>query len=70
MKVLDLHGLQYEYVDRLVENFVLVEEMPAKIITGNSNGMRSKVFKVLDKHQIGWRYESFYNLGAIIIGDW
>ena len=35
-KTLDLHGVKHEDVDRLVENFVLLNEVPMKIITGNS----------------------------------
>ena len=37
---LDLHGIKHEEVDRLVENFVLLNEPPIRIITGNSNKMR------------------------------
>lgn len=70
MKVLDLHGVRYAQVDRLVENFVLLEDLPVKIITGNSAGMRAVVWKVLERYQIDWQYESFYNLGAIIVSDW
>lgn len=70
MKVLDLHGVRYAQVERLVENFVLLEDLPVKIITGNSSGMRAVVWKVLECYQINWQYESFYNLGAIIVSDW
>ena len=36
IKELDLHRMKHEDVDRLVENFVLLNEPPMKIITGNS----------------------------------
>ncbi len=40
MKSLDLHGVRHMEVERLVENFVLLEDFPVRIITGNSPGMR------------------------------
>ena len=36
---LDLHGVRHDDVDRLVENFVLLNETPMRIITGNSDKM-------------------------------
>tara|TARA_B100000131_G_C17609942_1_gene407144 strand:- start:224 stop:424 length:201 start_codon:yes stop_codon:yes gene_type:complete len=54
---LDLHGIRHEEVDRLVENFVLLNDTPMRIITGNSNIMRDLVIKVLDRHSI--KYEQF-----------
>lgn len=69
MQILDLHGERYEKVDRLVENFVLTANLPAKIITGNSNNMRAIVVDVLSRNGLTWAYESFYNLGAIVIYD-
>ena len=38
--VLDLHGIRHDDVERLVENFVLLNEPPLTIITGNSDKMR------------------------------
>tara|TARA_R100000008_G_scaffold69663_1_gene47084 strand:- start:312 stop:542 length:231 start_codon:yes stop_codon:yes gene_type:complete len=57
IKQLDLHGIKHEEVDRLVENFVLLNETPMRIITGNSDTMRGLVIEVLDKHNI--KYERF-----------
>jgi hypothetical protein len=54
---LDLHGIQHGDVDRIVENFVLLNEPPLRIITGNSDMMVELVVKVLDKHNIP--YERF-----------
>ena len=54
---LDLHGIRHEEVDRLVENFVLLNDSPMRIITGNSHRMRDLVIKVLDRHNI--EYEQF-----------
>jgi len=53
-KTLDLHGVRHADVDRLVENFVLLEEVPLTIITGNSDKMASLVKDVLVKHDIRW----------------
>tara|TARA_Y100001963_G_C6655282_1_gene387737 strand:+ start:112 stop:312 length:201 start_codon:yes stop_codon:yes gene_type:complete len=57
MKKIDLHGIKHEDVDRLVENFVLLNDAPMRIITGNSNKMRDLVIEVLDRHNI--EYEQF-----------
>jgi hypothetical protein len=57
MNKIDLHGIKHEDVDRLVENFVLLNDAPMRIITGNSNTMRDLVIEVLDRHNI--EYEQF-----------
>ncbi len=44
-KVLDLHGVRHEEVERLLENFILLNNPPLKVITGNSEYMRSAVEK-------------------------
>tara|TARA_Y100000310_G_C20377603_1_gene666461 strand:+ start:222 stop:437 length:216 start_codon:yes stop_codon:yes gene_type:complete len=57
-KKLDLHGVKHEEVDRLVENFVLLNEPPLTIICGNSDRMIKLVQETLDriyeKHKIEW----------------
>ncbi len=53
-KRLDLHGVKHEDVDRLVENFVLLNEPPMKIITGNSEKMTLMTLDVLDRHDFLW----------------
>jgi hypothetical protein len=57
IKKLDLHGIKHEDVDRLVENFILLNNPPIRIITGNSNQMRDIVVEVLDRHDM--EYEQF-----------
>ena len=52
MKKLDLHGIKHEDVDRLVENFVLLNNPPLTIITGNSQKMSEIVREVLVRHDI------------------
>ena len=57
LKQLDLHGVRHHDVDRLVENFVLLNESPISIITGNSDEMLKLVKDVLKRHDI--EYENF-----------
>ncbi|MBC8410079.1 MAG: hypothetical protein H8E12_15375 [Rhodobacteraceae bacterium] len=49
---LNLHGIEHEEVDRVVENFVLLNSGILTIITGHSFKMCSLVVNVLDRHQI------------------
>ena len=56
-KQIDLHGVRHQDVERLVENFVLLNELPLRIITGNSLKMVELVSEVLDKHNL--IYEQF-----------
>ena len=46
-KRLDLHGVKHEDVDRVVENFVLMNNPPMRIITGNSEKMTMLTLDVL-----------------------
>ena len=57
MNELDLHGIKHKDVERIVENFVLLNNPPIRIITGNSNRMTELVVGVLDRHDI--TYERF-----------
>ncbi len=43
VKTLDLHGKRHHEVDRLIENFILLNKLPLTIITGNSDFMRARV---------------------------
>ena len=67
MKELDLHGIKHEDVDRIVENFVLLNELPVRIITGNSMKMIELTKKVIERHQLKWEHHNpnflikFYN---------
>ena len=58
IKELDLHKIRHSEVDRLVENFVLLNALPLRIITGNSDKMKELVIKVLDKHDM--EYEQLH----------
>jgi|TARA_B110000263_G_scaffold173801_1_gene151694 hypothetical protein len=50
-KKLDLHGIRHGDVDRLVENFILMNqnETPLEIVCGNSQPMISLVNSVLKR---------------------
>jgi len=54
IKTLDLHGVRHDDVERLVENFVLLNDPPLKIITGNSDRMSNIVIVKLSELRIGW----------------
>lgn len=51
---LDLHGIRHHEVDRLVENFIFMNQhlLPLKIICGNSQKMIDLVLDVVKKHKI------------------
>tara|TARA_Y100000593_G_C4176928_1_gene269978 strand:+ start:98 stop:298 length:201 start_codon:yes stop_codon:yes gene_type:complete len=53
-KKLDLHGIRHDDVDRIVENFVLLNNPPLEIITGHSDKMPELVIEVLNRHNIDW----------------
>ena len=53
-KTLDLHGKRHNEVERLVENFVLLNEPPITIITGNSQRMQEIVIMCLLNHNINF----------------
>ena len=53
-KRLDLHGIRHAEVDRLVENFVLLNEPPLTIITGNSQRMMEIVVNCLVTHDVNF----------------
>ena len=67
IKVLDLHNTRHKEVDRLVENFVLLEKLPLRIITGNSEKMMELVTDVLERHD--FKYESFVSGQILILGE-
>lgn len=67
METLDLHGVRHHEVDRLVENFVLLKGPPVRIITGNSLTMKKLVHDVLERHDLHWEVESYWNLGSLLV---
>ena len=65
MKTLDLHGVRHEEVKRLLENFILLNEPPLKVITGNSNYMQSKLESFCSKYNVA--YERWASWGEYTI---
>ena len=57
--ILDMHGIRHDDVDRIVENFVLLNETPLTIICGNSDRMIKLVQETLDRiyeeYKIKWQ---------------
>ena len=51
---LDLHGVRHHEVDRLVENFIFMNQklLPLRIICGNSHIMIDLVMSVVKRHRI------------------
>lgn len=68
MKELNLHGLVHDDVWDIVENFVLVnsDELPLRIITGNSERMKEIVQGVLDSYDYAYETPA-HNGGEIIV---
>jgi hypothetical protein len=58
LPTLDLHGVPHREVEREVENFALLSNLPFRIITGKSDTMQELVMPVLDTHQYGYVRES------------
>jgi hypothetical protein len=69
MKTLDLHGMYHDTVERHVENFVLLNESPLRIITGNSDKMKEIVVTVLTEHDFKYYPENYTNFGSLIVID-
>jgi len=65
---LDLHGIRHHEVDRMVENFILMNQnnLPLTIICGNSAAMVNLVNKVIER--IGCKTSSF-QYGKILIRE-
>ena len=54
---LDLHGVRHDEVERMVENYILLNKPPMSIVTGNSDKMKELVENVLKKHKM--KFERF-----------
>ena len=53
-KKLDLHNMTHEEAQRQVENFILLNEPPLSIITGDSDRMREIVTHLCATHKISY----------------
>ena len=68
MKELDLHGLKHYDVKDTVENFILINDTPFRIITGRSDRMIELVETTLKKPRFEF-YTPAHNPGEIIVID-
>ena len=66
MNELDLHSVRHHDVDRIVENYVIMNTTPFNIITGRSDRMKYLVTNVLRKHRFQW-YIRCHNAGMITV---
>jgi len=69
MKTLDLHGFYHYQIERIVVNFIFLNDLPLKIITGDSTKMKQIVFELLDEYDFLYVPESNINFGAYIVRD-
>lgn len=54
---IDLHGVKHADVEKLLEDTLLTEEPPFRIVTGNSYKMKEIVKQFLEKHE--YEYSDF-----------
>ena len=66
MKELDLHHVRHPDVDRIVENYVLMNATPINIITGRSEKMIELATDVLKKYRFQY-YIRCHNAGMITV---
>ena len=66
MNELDLHNVRHPDVDRIVENYVLMNTTPMNIITGRSDKMKDLVINVLSRYRFQY-YIRYHNAGMITV---
>ncbi len=69
MRSLNLHGVKHEKADDEIRKFLNFVELPCKIITGNSEPMKSFVKGVVSEYEWVCREESAVNPGTMIITE-
>ena len=67
METLDLHNVRHKDVIRHVEDFLSWNELPVKIVTGNSDKMKELVIGVIKRYQFFCHYENLRNAGCLVI---
>ena len=68
-RVLDLHGYGHEDGANVIEKFITdnFQELPIKIITGNSKFFIEKTQEITKKHKLFCYKENYVNEGCWII---
>lgn len=64
---LDLHGLSHDNARKVIRLWIRQNPPPCKIITGNSAAMEKIVREELEEDIYRCEYESYHNLGALIV---
>mgnify|MGYP001326657405 CR=1 FL=1 len=68
MITLDLHGIRHHDVQEIVHNFINDNwGKELRIITGNSNTMKTIVCEVLNFYNLSFTLDNIRNLGYIIV---
>ena len=67
MTELDLHGVSHKEAEVVIEDFILANDTPIRIITGNSPTMKRLVEEVIVKYGLVCDIENHFNLGSLII---
>ena len=67
METLDLHNVRHKDVVRKVEDFLSWEDLPVKIITGNSDKMKQLVIGVIKRFNLFCHYENLRNPGCLVV---
>ena len=68
MKELDLHGVRYLDVDRLISTAVVNGTFPLIVITGNSARMKELVRQIASRFHLSTR-QSISNTGRLVIEE-
>jgi hypothetical protein len=69
MECLDLHGVDYEDAEFLIEKFVTdnFDDLPVKIVSGNSRRFSDLIKEIVDRHDLECHKEMWFNEGAWVI---
>lgn len=65
--ILDLHGCYHSDVEYEVERFLILNDPPFEIITGNSSKMQEIVCNVLNRYNLEAFYRNPNNLGSLVV---
>ena len=69
MKTLDLHGDTYDSAEQKVHSFIYNNDLPVKIITGNSEKMRKMVADTVTVLGYYTHYERLTNAGCLVVTE-
>lgn len=67
LETLDLHSTRHHDVEEAVARFLNWAEIPCRIVTGDSNKMKTIVKKMVDRYGYSCYTESTVNHGSLIV---